>query len=98
MKFKNTLRLGDILINSGKISQEQLDFALQVQKEKKTKLGETLIELDLVTERDIIEVLEFQLGIPHVNLEKYYVDPEATGLVSESFARKNLLIPMNYIS
>ncbi len=94
MKFKNTLRLGDILINSAKITQEQLEFALQVQKEKKTKLGETLIELDMVTERDIIEVLEFQLGIPHVNLEKYYVDPEAPDLISESFARKNLLIPI----
>ncbi len=94
MKFKNTLRLGDILISSGKIKQEQLDFALQVQKEKKSKLGETLIELDMVTERDIIEVLEFQLGIPHVNLEKYYVDPEAPNLISESFARKNLLIPI----
>jgi len=94
MKMKNSLRLGDLLVNSGKIKEEQLEFALQVQKEKKKKLGETLIELDMVTEKDIIEVLEFQLGIPQVDLEKYYIEPDVPHLVSESFARANLLIPI----
>lgn len=94
MKMKNSLRLGDLLVNSGKIKEEQLEFALQVQKEKKKKLGETLIELDFVTERDIIEVLEFQLGIPQVDLEKYYIEPDVPHLISESFARTNLLIPI----
>jgi len=94
MKMRNTLRLGDLLVNSGKIKEDQLEFALQVQKEKKHKLGETLIDLDFVSERDIIEVLEFQLGIPQVDLEKYYIEPDVPNLVSESFARTNLLIPI----
>lgn len=94
MKMRNTLRLGDLLVNSGKIKEEQLNFALQVQKEKRKKIGETLIEMDFVTERDIIEVLEFQLGIPQVDLEKYYIEPDVPHLVSETFARTNLLIPI----
>ncbi|MCH4888796.1 type II secretion system protein GspE [Acidaminobacter sp. JC074] len=94
MKMRNTLRLGDLLVNAGKIKEDQLEFALQVQKDKKRKLGETLIELDFVSERDIIEVLEFQLGIPQVDLEKYYIEPDVPNLVSESFARTNLLIPI----
>lgn len=94
MKMKKSLRLGDLLVNSGKIKEDQLEFALQVQKEKKKKLGETLIELDLVSERDIIEVLEFQLGIPQVDLEKYYIEPDIPHLISESFARTNQLIPI----
>nr|WP_240841228.1 GspE/PulE family protein [Acidaminobacter sp. JC074] len=92
--MRNTLRLGDLLVNAGKIKEDQLEFALQVQKDKKRKLGETLIELDFVSERDIIEVLEFQLGIPQVDLEKYYIEPDVPNLVSESFARTNLLIPI----
>lgn len=94
MKMKKSLRLGDLLVNSGKIKDEQLEFALQVQKEQMKKLGETLIELDFVTERDIIEVLEFQLGIPQVDLEKYYIEPDVPHLIAESFARSNLLIPI----
>lgn len=94
MKKSKHLRLGDLLVNSGKIKLEQLEFALQVQKEKKRKLGETLIELNIVSERDIIEVLEFQLGIPQVDLEKYYIEPDIPNLISEDFARKNLLIPI----
>ncbi len=94
MKMKKSLRLGDLLVNSGKIKDEQLEFALQVQKEQKKKLGETLIELDFVTERDIIEVLEFQLGIPQVDLEKYYIEPDVPHLIAEAFARSNLLIPI----
>ncbi|MBN2797032.1 MAG: Flp pilus assembly complex ATPase component TadA [Clostridia bacterium] len=94
MKVKNTLRLGDLLVNVGKITNEQLEFALQVQKDKKMKIGETLIDLNFVTEKDIIEVLEFQLGIPQVDLEKYYIEPDVPNLISESFARSNLLIPI----
>jgi type IV pilus assembly protein PilB len=94
MKAKKNLRLGDLLVNVGKITNEQLDFALQIQREKKMKLGETLIDLNFVTEKDIIEVLEFQLGIPQVDLEKYYIEPDVPHLISESFARTNLLIPI----
>lgn len=94
MKTKKNLRLGDLLVSVGKITDEQLDFALQIQREKKMKLGETLIDLTFVTEKDIIEVLEFQLGIPQVDLEKYYIEPDVPHLISESFARTNLLIPI----
>ena len=94
MKMKKNLRLGDLLQNVGKITGEQLDFALQIQREKKMKLGETLIELNFVTEKDIIEVLEFQLGIPQVDLEKYYIEPDVPQMISEAFARTNLLIPI----
>ncbi len=94
MKNKKNLRLGDLLVSVGKITGEQLDFALQIQRERKMKLGETLIDLNFVTEKDIIEVLEFQLGIPQVDLEKYYIEPDVPHLISESFARTNMLIPI----
>ncbi len=53
-----------------------------------------LQDLEFVTQKQIIEALEFQLGIPQVDLEKYYIDPEIPRLVSEEFARKHKLIPI----
>ncbi len=94
MKQRESFRLGDLLVKVGAITEEQLKFALELQKEKRRKLGDVLQELEFVTEKQIIEALEFQLGIPQVDLEKYYIDPEIPRLVSEDFARKNKLIPI----
>ncbi len=88
------MRLGDILIQSGIITQEQLDHALILQKEKNKKLGELLIDENILTEEQILGVLEYQLGIPYVDLNKYYVDPKAPKIISESLAKKHNLIPI----
>lgn len=90
-------RLGDILVNSGLISKEQLNKALDLQKKQGKRLGEILIEEGLISEDQIIEVLEFQLGVPHINLKKYYINPLAPKKISGNLARKHLLIPINII-
>ncbi|KAB3537358.1 type II secretion system protein GspE [Alkaliphilus pronyensis] len=87
-------RLGDLLTDAGLLTKADMEYALQVQKKKGKKLGEILIEEDLVSEKQIIEVLEFQLGIPHMDITKYYIDPEITKLVSEKLARRHELIPI----
>ena len=92
--MKNMIKLGDLLVKVGKISQEQLENALETQKKVKKKLGEVLNDLGYVTNRDIIEVLEYQLGIPHVDLEMYDIDINAPKLISEKFARENILVPI----
>ncbi|NMA83248.1 MAG: Flp pilus assembly complex ATPase component TadA, partial [Epulopiscium sp.] len=89
-----TKRLGDLLLETGYISEDQLQYALQLQKSKGTKLGEILIQENIVTERQIIEALEFQMGIPHINLNKIFIDPKIPHLISESLARKHSLIPI----
>lgn len=88
------LRLGDLLVQVGRLTEEQLHYALEMQKEKKMKLGEVLQDLNFITNREITEVLEYQLGIPHVDLEKYYIDSEMIALVTEEFARNNTIMPM----
>ncbi|KDR93809.1 type II secretion system protein E (GspE) [Peptoclostridium litorale DSM 5388] len=92
--MKNMIKLGDLLLKVGKISQEQLENALDTQKKVQKKLGEVLTDLGYVTNRDIIEVLEYQLGIPHVNLETYDIDINAPKLINEKFARENILVPV----
>jgi len=87
-------RLGDLLVDLGVISEEQLHEALQIQKKTGSKLGKILIDKGFITPEELIEVLEFQLGIPHVNLEKYFVDPEAVKTIPESLAKRLKAIPI----
>lgn len=89
------LRLGDLLVQVGKIDNEQLESALSYQKQVRKKLGEVLIELGYVTGGDIIQALEYQLGIPHVDLKAYEIDVHAVKLISHEFAREHKLIPVS---
>lgn len=91
---KYSKRLGDLLTSVGKISHDQLEQALKSQKDTGKKLGEELVDKGYVTEIDIIEVLEFQMGIPHVDLNKYFIEPDVVNLVSETIAKKYALIPI----
>jgi hypothetical protein len=77
MEFYNKKkRLGDILIDAGIITQEQLTTALAVQKEKGLKLGETLIDLDYTTEVEIANALHRQLNYDYVILSERRIDSE----------------------
>jgi type IV pilus assembly protein PilB len=85
-------RLGDLLLEMGIITEEQLQHVLQIQKETKERLGELLIREGIVTEEQLIEVLEFQLGIPHINLYKYQIDSSIVQLIPEPLARRYLAL------
>lgn len=87
-------RLGDLLLEVGMITQEQLDKSLLLQKKSGEKIGAILLSEGFVSQDDIVQVLEFQLGIPHVNLEKYEIDPTTCLLISENMARRYGLIPI----
>ncbi|QXM07473.1 GspE/PulE family protein [Crassaminicella indica] len=87
-------RLGDLLIDAGFITKEQINEALKIQRASGKKLGEILIDEGFIQEKKMIEILEFQLGIPHMDLEKYYIDAEIPKLINESLAKRHLLIPV----
>ncbi|HHX62306.1 MAG TPA: Flp pilus assembly complex ATPase component TadA [Epulopiscium sp.] len=89
------LRLGELLVSSGKINEEQLQEALARQKRTKKRLGEALVEGKFITENDIIEVLEFQLGIPHIDLDKYNINRSVATLIPESIVRRYELIAID---
>ena len=94
MLKKSRKRLGDLLIEVGMITQEQLNTAIDLQKKSGEKLGDALTKLGYVSEDDIIQVLEFQLGIPHVKLEKYNIDKAAYSTIPEGIAKRYGLIPI----
>ncbi|MCZ0702410.1 type IV pilus assembly protein PilB [Natronobacillus azotifigens] len=86
-------RLGDLLLESGLISEQQLSQALK-EKKSNQKLGDKLLQSGAITEQQLIEVLEFQLGIPHLSLYLYPIDPKATSLIEKDVAKRNFLMPI----
>ncbi|WP_066311586.1 GspE/PulE family protein [Bacillus sp. FJAT-29814] len=86
-------RLGDLLIEEGLITAEQLQTVLN-GKDPNQKIGEALIQRGFLTEQQLIEVLEQQLGIPHVNLFQYPFEANLFNLISKETARRNLIIPL----
>jgi len=93
MKNNARKRLGDLLIESNVISEDQLNFALS-SKSREEKLGDFLIRENLLTEQQLIEVLEFQLGIPHVSLNQFSIDPELIQLVPKELAKRANIMPI----
>lgn len=91
----STLKLGELLLYYGKITREQLDNALKIQRKSRKKIEKILVEEGYVTEKDILEVLEFQLGYPHVDLNRFTINPKAISLIPESIVRRHDLIPID---
>lgn len=88
-------RLGNILIEVGIITQNQLQTALQVQKKQGGKLGAILIQQGIITEDVLLAFLGKQCGVAYVSLSEYGNIPlDVISCVSESIARHQTLIPI----
>ncbi|MBR2570350.1 MAG: Flp pilus assembly complex ATPase component TadA, partial [Paenibacillus sp.] len=90
---KSRKRIGDLLVEHGLITEEQLQLALK-EKKPNQRLGETIMQLGFITEQRLIEVLEFQLGIPHVSLFKYPIDTKLLSVIPKEIAERNKCIPL----
>lgn len=88
-------RIGDILIESGLVTPEQIEFAISV-KEPDEKLGDTLIRIGYVTENQVMEALEIQLGVKKISLNDYKLNESILRLISEEYARENLVVPVTF--
>ena len=86
--------LGEILMDSGILTPAQLDKALEMQKSNGKKLGELLIDEGIISEQQLVEALEYQLKIPHIDFTAHSINPDVPRLISESLARRHLLIPV----
>lgn len=89
--------LGQILIKRNLISQEQLKEALDAQRKEGGFLGEVLVKLGHITERDIVVALIVQCGFPYIAVNKYEIDSKIIQLISEDVARKYHVIPLDRV-
>jgi len=88
-------RLGEILIHQGKVSENQLNSALEEQKSSKSKLGEILINNGFLTEDELIGIYSLQLGYPQIKEEDLFqADQAVVKLIPEDFARQTMVLAL----
>ena len=85
---KLKMRLGDLLVHEHIITNEQLMQALNSQKTTGRKLGDTLIELNHLSERQLLEFLAQQLDVPFLDISQRRIATESASLLSEVHARR----------
>lgn len=91
------VRLGELLIDNGSISQENLDEALLEQKTSQMRLGEVLIKKGYISELHLAEALSKQLEIPFVSLTRNRPKQEALSAIPENVATRLNVIPLELI-
>jgi len=89
-------RIGDILIEQGSITHQQLKEALEMQKNgNKKRLGEIFVETGAITREELYEVLQYVYETEYVDLSNYVIDPEVISLIPEKTAIRLKLIPIS---
>jgi type IV pilus assembly protein PilB len=88
------IRIGDLLVREGLITKEQLDKALQEQKQNGTRVGYNLVKLGFIPETELTKMLARQYKMPAVDLSKFTVDPKIAKLIPGEMALKNLVLPL----
>ncbi len=89
--------IGEILIQRKRITVQQLEDALTRQNKENGFIGEILVKLGYVDERDIVVGLVLQCGLPYIAVNKYDIDAEILKLIPKEIAVKECLIPLDRI-
>jgi type IV pilus assembly protein PilB len=92
----DTKEFGDVLVEEGLITIEQLERAAAEQERVGRSLGRVLIDLGLVKEADLVAVLARQIGLEFVDLGEHQIDPQAASLIGEQVARRYRALPIGY--
>jgi len=90
-------RLNEILIEGKVITKEQLKKALEIQDKEGGRLGQILIKLGFISEKDLLACLSQHLNIPPINLSRYKINPEVLKIVPEHVSRHYQLIPVSKV-
>jgi type IV pilus assembly protein PilB len=87
-------RLGELLLESRLLTAEQLEAALAEQKRQRRPLGQILLAQGLVDEKALAGVLSLHFNVPQVDFSRTRIENEALALISESYAREHLILPI----
>jgi len=91
----STRRLGEILIERGSLTPEQVQHALASRQDARERLGQTVTRLGLMTEAEVVEVLGEQFSLPIADAEQLAkADREVVKLIPESLARESQALAM----
>ena len=87
-------RIGDLLIERGLITENELEYALDIQKQTHEKLGEVLLKNRIITAEDLASTLAYQLEIDYIDLNRVNISQELSDLLPRNTARQSHLVPV----
>jgi len=88
-------RLTTLLVQNNLLTPDKLEKALKIQKEKKERIGDILVELGYISRDNLLEVLSTELNIPAIHLSRCKISPETLALVPKKAAEHYCLIPVS---
>ena len=88
--------LGSVLLEDGLITEEVLNRAIEVSKDKGQPLGRVLVDEGLLPESDLVRALARHIGIEFVDLSAVTVDPAAAALIPDALARRYAALPIGF--
>jgi type IV pilus assembly protein PilB len=88
-------RLTEILIKNKLLTEEQLNQALEIQKEKGGRLSDIITALKFIREEELVSVLSQGLGFPLIDLKRFKIDPEIAKIIPADIARHYQIIPIS---
>ena len=91
------MRLGELLIAAGTITQEELDRGLELQKGTKDRLGDVLIKNQIISEDELIQALQMQLGIEFIDLTKVNIPTELAQMLPKNIAKQYQVVPVKAV-
>lgn len=88
-------KIGELLLEMGKITKKNLEDALEKQKKDKRVLGEILVGMGMVDEEEIASCLSIQYGIPYLSLQFYELDDRIMALFPKEMIQESLFVPID---
>jgi type IV pilus assembly protein PilB len=96
-KVAQELRLGDLFVKEGLITEQQLQEGLAEAKTSGYRIGYALVHLGFVAEEELTRMLAKQYRVPAVDLDKVTVDPKILKLIPANVAQKHLVLPLRRV-
>jgi type IV pilus assembly protein PilB len=96
-KVAQEIRLGDLFVREGLITEKQLQEALADARTGGTRIGYSLVKLGLVPEEELTRMLAKQYRVPAVALDKVTVDEKILKLIPPDVAIKHLVLPLRRV-
>ena len=90
-------RMGELLVEQGVITEEELNIALKAQMVNSKPIGQNLVTLGFTSEKEIVKALSMQYGFPYLPLSNYTIPPDVLRIIPREIALKYYLIPIDRI-
>jgi hypothetical protein len=94
--YRKQILLGQLFVNTGIISQQQLDQALDIQKAQKQRLGNILVDLGFVTRFQLLDAVCVQTGVKSIRRSDTDPDKQLLNRFNTAFLRRKRVLPLKY--